>query len=260
MGIFGRALRESLRDDISTAAAGVTFYALLAFFPVVGAFVSLYGLFADIAAAREHLAYLSGVLPEGVLRFVGDEMIRAASMHPSKLSLAFGLGLVLSIVSANAGVQALIGGLNLAYEQKETRGFLAYYLLSLSITVGALAIFIGAFVILVVIPKVSWLFGSNLLRWPLLWTGTAAALSGIYRYGPNRGTRPKRYVLPGSLTASTLWLFVSLAFTWYVANFAQYDLTYGSLGAMVGFMMWIWLGQVVVLFGAELNAEVERQC
>ena len=256
--LFIRTLRKSLRDEISNAAAGVTFYTLLAFFPVVGALVSLYGLFADISMATKHLYYLSGVLPEGVLQFVGDEMVRAAPPHPSQLSLAFALGLLLSITGANAGVQALINGLNLAYQQKETRGFLRYNARSLAITLGLLLILILAFAILITAPTVPGPFGANVLRWPLLWTGAVAALAGLYRYGPNRGTRIRRRVLPGSLVASTLWLLVSLVFTFYVANYAQYDRTYGSLGAMVGFMMWLWLGAIVILFGAEFNAEVER--
>ena len=260
MRLIARALRASFRDDISTAAAGVTFYALLAFFPVVGAFVSLYGLFADIKTAREHLAYLGGFLPDGVLTFVGDEMVRAATTHPSKLGIAFAVGLLLSITSANAGVQALISGINVAYEQKETRSFIRYNLRSLAITLVSLGIFLVAFMLLIVLPAVPWQFGPNLLRWPLLWAGLTAALMAIYRYGPNRGKQHGRRVMPGSFVAASLWLLASLIFTWYVSNFAQYDRTYGSLGAMVGFMMWIWIGQWVVLFGAELNAEVEQKC
>jgi hypothetical protein len=119
--LFIRTLRRSLRDEISNAAAGVTFYTLLAFFPVVGALVSLYGLFADISMATKHLDYLSGVLPEGVLRFVGDEMVRAATTHPA-IESGFARPRAVDH-GANAGVQALVNGLNLAYQQKETRGF-----------------------------------------------------------------------------------------------------------------------------------------
>jgi len=119
--MFKRAAHEFLADDIPTVAAGATFYVLLAFFPTIVAFVSLYGLFADVHTANEHLAYLRGFLPRDVLRFVGDEMIRVTATHPSKLSWAFLLSLVISIWSANAGVSSLITGLNVAYEQKETR-------------------------------------------------------------------------------------------------------------------------------------------
>jgi len=263
-GLFGRAAREFLDDDIPTVAAGATFYILLAFFPAVAAFVSLYGLFADIHAAREHLSYLRGILPIDVLRFVGDEMIRVTSTHPSKLSGAFVLSLLILLWSANAGVSAIISGLNVAYEQKETRGFVTSNLLSLALTVGALLAAIGTFVLLVAVPVAETRVGMSgidvleLLRWPLLFVGSVAALAVIYRYGPNRKRYKRRHVLLGSLFASLLWLLMSLGFSWYLGSFAHYDRTYGSLGTMVAFLMWIWLGLIVILFGAELNAEMER--
>ena len=263
-GVFGRAAREFLDDDIPTVAAGATFYFLLAFFPAVAAFVSLYGLFADIHAAREHLSYLRGILPIDVLRFVGDEMMRVVSVHDSKLSGAFLLSLVISLWSANAGIGSLISGLNVAYEQKETRGLVLTNLLSLGLTVGALIASMAAFVLLVAVPAVETKLGVKgvdileLLRWPLLFVGSVAALAVIYRYGPDRKRHSRRHVLLGALVASLLWLLMSLAFSWYLGSFAHYDRTYGSLGTMVGFLMWIWLGLIVILFGAELNAEVEK--
>jgi membrane protein len=262
--VFGRAAREFLDDDIPTVAAGATFYFLLAFFPAVAAFVSLYGLFADIHAAREHLSYLRGILPIDVLRFVGDEMMRVVSVHDSKLSGAFLLSVVISLWSANAGIGSLISGLNVAYEQKETRGLVMTSLLSLGLTVGALIVSMAAFVLLVAVPAVETKLGVKgvdileLLRWPLLFVGSVAALAVIYRYGPDRKRHSRRHVLLGALVASLLWLLMSLAFSWYLGSFAHYDRTYGSLGTMVGFLMWIWLGLIVVLFGAELNAEVEK--
>ena len=263
-GVFSRAAREFLADDIPTVAAGATFYILLAFFPAVAAFVSLYGLFADIPAAREHLSYLRGILPADVLRFVGDEMVRAVSTHQSKLGGAFILSLLVSLWSANAGISALISGLNVAYEQKETRGYVMTNLLSLALTVGALIVSMCAFVLLVAVPAVETTLGLSgfdileLLRWPLLFIGSVAALAAIYRYGPARKRYRRRHVLLGAMVGSLLWLLMSLAYSWYLGSFAHYDRTYGSLGTMVGFLMWIWLGLIVILFGAELNAEIEK--
>ena len=262
--IFRNAAREFIVDDIPTVAAGATFYILLAFFPAVAAFVSLYGLVADIHTAREHLSYLRGFLPVDVLRFVGDEMIRVTSTHTSKLSGAFVLGLLISLWSANAGISALITGLNVAYEQKETRGFVMTHLLSLLLTMGALIAAVGTVVLLVAVPAVESSLGVSkldilqMLRWPLLFLGSVAALAAIYRYGPNRKRYKRRRVLFGAMVASFVWLIMSLGFSWYVGTFAHYDRTYGSLGTMVGFLMWIWLGLMVILFGAELNAEMEK--
>jgi membrane protein len=261
--IFVRATREFFRDEIPNVAAGVAFYLLLAFFPGVAALVSLYGFFADIGTAREQLSYLAGILPGDVLRFVGDEMIRATTTHPSRLSAAFVFGLLVSTWSANAGVQSILSAMTVAYERKETRGWFHLTLLSLTITVAG---FIAAIVVVamgVLIPAAEAQLGVSLtlpafLRWPLLFAGNVVVLLVFYRYGPNRRPDDQCSVLPGSLLAGGVWLGVSLLFSWYVAHYAHYDRTYGSLGTIVGFMMWLWLGTMVVLFGAELNAEVER--
>jgi membrane protein len=262
--LFG-VVREFLDDQIPRVAAGVTFYVLLAFFPAVAAFVSLYGLFADIHTALVHLAYLRDILPGESLRFVGDEMIRLTTAHPSQLSAAFVLSLVFSIWSANAGVMSLIEGLNVAYDRKESRGLVRLYLFSLAMTAGGLIVCIGAFIIVVAIPIAETALGLPLLslsaaaRWPVLEAVTAAAFAFIYRYGPDRPRHAYISVLPGSIVASLAWLVGSILFSHYVADFAQYDKTYGSLGAIIAFMVWIWLGLMVVLFGAELNAGLEQR-
>ena len=258
-----RAAREFLNDDIPSVAAGATFYVLLAFFPTVAVFVSLYGLFADIQTAREHLSYLRGFLPRDVLNFVGDEMIRVTTTHSSKLSGAFILSLAISIWSANAGVSSLITGLNISYEQRETRGFFRVHLLSLTITVGAILAAIAAFVLVVAIPLAESFLGLSSLdlpifRWPLLFAGSVALVAVLFRYGPDCKPGGKRRVFLGAIFASAVWLLGSLGFSWYLRNFGNYDRAYGSLGTLMGFMMWIWLGLMVILFGAELNAEIER--
>src|SRR5260221_8510640 len=233
--IFVRAAREFLKDDIPTVAAGVTFYLLLAFFPGVAALVSLYGLIGDIGSARADLSYFMGILPDDVLRFVGDEMIRATTTHPSQLSATFVFSLLLSIWSSNAGVQALLSGMTVAYELKETRGWIRMTLLSLTITVAGFAVAIAIVGAGVLIPTAQSSLGlslpfSAILRWPVLLAGNVAVLVVFYRYGPDRKTGDRCSVLPGSFFAGAVWLAVSLLFSWYVANYAHYDRTYGSLG------------------------------
>jgi len=262
--MFTRAVKEFLHDDIPTVAAGATFYVLLAFFPTIAAFASLYGLFEDIGTAREHLSYLRGFLPRDVLTFVGDEMIRVTTTHSTRLSGTFILSLVISVWSANAGVSSLITGLNVAYEQHETRSFIWVHLLSLAMTMGAILAAIVAFVTVIVVPLAQMFLGLTgfdiltLFRWPLLFAGSTALIAVLFRYGPNCQPGGRRHVLLGAVFASAVWLLGSLAFSWYLRNFGHYDRTYGSLGALMGFMMWVWLGIMVILFGAELNAEIER--
>jgi membrane protein len=259
-----RAGNEFMEDNIMNIAAAATFYILLGFFPAVAAFVSLYGLFAKIESVRAHLSYLAGFLPESVLLFVGNEMARLTTAHPSQLSGTFFLSLAFWIWSANAGVMSLIAGLNVAYEERENRSFIGARLVSLAITMGALAVSMGAVFLFLALPLMQTALGLNSLhllrvfRWPVIYIGTLIVLSAMYAYGTSGKPRGQRRVLPGALLASTAWLGCSFAFSWYVANYAHYDETYGSLAAVVGFLIWIWLGLLVILFGAELNCELER--
>ena len=263
--ILMRTWQEFINDRIPAVAGSVAYFSLLALFPALAAFVSLYGLFSDVSAVREQLTALAGILPRDALVFFGDQMLRLAEGRESRLGLAFLISLLLSILSANAGIKALFDGLNVAYEEKEKRGFLRLNGLSLLFTLGAVLFMVIATATVVALPAVLLLLGYTgrdpmwMLRWPLLLAMVIAALAVLYRYGPSRALARWQWVSWGSVVAALLWIFVSMAFSWYVANFSHYDRTYGSLGAVIGFMTWIWLTIITVLFGAELNAEIEHQ-
>ena len=264
--VLWRTWREFVDDNILTVAGGVAFFTVLAVFPGIAAFVSFYGMFGDVAGAEEDLNELRGLLPADALRFIGDEMARIAAAHPASLSATFVGGALVSIWSANAGVKALMAGLNVAYEEREKRGLVWLNLISLTFTVGALVALTSALLVLVAMPVLlelarldprSSLWGW--LRWPILLILAAAALSVFYRFGPSREHARWRWVNLGSLAAAVLWLGMSALFSWYVGHVAHLDLAYGSIGAIIGFMTWIWLSVIVVLAGAELNAELEHQ-
>jgi membrane protein len=263
--VLKRTWRSFNRDGIPAAAAGATFFALLALFPALGVMVSLYGLFGDVAKAQQEIAALAGVLPGGALSVLGDQMNRLAAAPQASLSLTFAATFVASVWSANAGTKAVIAGLNTAYEEQEGRKFIGLNLLSLSFTLGGVVLALAGMTAIVAAPAtldllhLSHLRGISLLRWPVLLAVVILTLSVLYRYGPCRPRARWRWVTPGGVAAAIGWLGMSLAFSLYVENFGHYDRTYGSLGAIVGFMTWIWLSLVVVLFGAELNAELERQ-
>lgn len=263
--ILWRTWNEFNKDRITAVAGGVTFFCLLAVFPAIAAFVALYGLFSDVNSARQQLDLLAGLLPPDALSFVGDQMIRVASQKNGGLGLAFAVSLLLSLWSANAGVKALIDGLNIAYEETERRGLVRLNLISLAFTVGGLLFLLAVLGAVVAVPVVFGLLGYSgtnlmaLLRWPLLLAVVVAVLEVLYRFGPSRESPRWRWVSWGSLAAAVLWLVASMAFSFYVANFGHYDRTYGSLGAVVGFMTWLWISMIVVLLGAELNAEIEHQ-
>jgi membrane protein len=265
--ILWRTYEEFNKDRIMSVAAGVTYYALLAVFPAIAALVSIYGLFADPGTIQDHLNTLSGVLPGGALDIIREQVIRIASQGGGTLGFGFIFGLGLSLWSSNAGMKAIFDALNIVYGEEEKRSFIKLNLLSLSFTLGAIAFILIALAGIIVLPIVlsfiglgsgtEWLV--SLARWPILLIGVVSGLSLIYRFGPSRDKAEWRWVTPGGIVAAVLWLAVSMLFSWYVANFGSYNETYGSLGAVIGFMTWIWLSTIVVLLGAEINAEMEHQ-
>jgi membrane protein len=265
--ILWRTYEEFNKDRIMSVAAGVTYYALLALFPAIAALVSIYGLFADPNTIQDHLNTLSGVLPGGALDIIREQVIRIASQGSGTLGFGFVFGLGLSLWSANAGMKAIFDALNIVYGEEEKRSFIKLNLLSLSFTLGAIAFILIALAGIIVLPIVLTFIGLgsgtewlvSLARWPILLIGVIFGLSLIYRFGPSRDKAEWRWVTPGGIVAAVLWLVVSMLFSWYVANFGSYNETYGSLGAVIGFMTWIWLSTIVVLLGAEINAEMEHQ-
>lgn len=265
--IFKRTYTEISDDRLLAVAAGVTFYVLLAVFPTISAFVSLYGLIADRATLAEHISLLAGIVPAGGVEIIGEQLARLTSGEEAALGFAFFFSLGLAVWSANAGAKALFDALNVIYDETEKRSFVRLNLLSLTFTGGALIFLALGLVAVAVVPAVIQALGLQsvterllaVLRWPALFLMASFALSLLYRYGPSRAEARWRWLTLGSVLAAALWIGASLLFSWYAANFASYNETYGTLGAAVGFMTWIWLSTAIVLVGAELNAETEHQ-
>lgn len=247
-------------------AAGVVFYALLAIFPAITAFVSFYGLFANAGAVQDHLAVLANFLPSGGLTIVQEQIERITS-KPSGLSVGFAVGLLIALWSANAGVKAMMDALNVIVRQNERRSFGRLNLLSLSFTVGAIAFVMLAVGAVVAFPLLMSAFGWKdfmdtatwLVRWPLLFALLAGTLMVFYRFGPSREVSPRWWLSPGALVAALLWLVGSASLSFYLSNFADYNAIYGSLGAAIGLMMWMWLSTIVVLLGAQLDTVIDRK-
>jgi membrane protein len=263
--ILRRTLSEFNEDRIPAVAAGSTFFALLALFPALGVFVSLYGLVGDLGGAAREIAEFQGVLPQGGVSVLGDQVARLAAASHASLGVAFFVSLLLSVWSANAGMKGLIAGLNVAYEAREKRNFFTLNLLSLAFTAGGIAFAMAAMAAIAAAPEVlAWLHlealqSASLLRWPVMLVVTALVLSVLYRFAPCRHGARWRWITPGGALAAVIWMAMSVAFSFYVAHFGRYDRTYGSLGAIVGFMTWIWLSLTIVLAGAEFNSELESQ-
>lgn len=265
--IFWRVYVEIGDDRLIAVAAGVTFYALLAIFPTIGAFVSLYGIVNDPGTVEQQLSLLYGVLPTGGIDIIREQLTRVSTQNETALGFGFLFGLGLALWSANAGMKAVFDALNVVYNEREKRSFFKLNLISLSFTFGAILFVVTAISAVIVMPAVIDFLGLRaategwlqFLRWPLLVVVSAFMIALIYRFGPSRETARWRWVTWGSAFATVMWLGCSALFSWYVASFGNYNETYGSLGAVIGFMTWIWLSTVILLVGAEINAEMEHQ-
>ncbi len=250
-----------------STSGGVAFFAVLAVFPGIAALVSLYGIFADASTIGNHLIFLSGILPGGVLALVADQITLITRQADNTLGMAFLVGLAVALASANSGMAALFDALNVVYDEKEKRSLVRFYATTFLFTLAGIVFVIVAVAGVVVVPLVlkfvglptmtEWLLA--ILRWPILLVTIVTSLALIYRYGPSRNDARWRWVTWGSIAAALLWIAASMLFSWYVATFDSYNRTYGSLGAGVGFMVWLWISTVIVLLGGELNAEMEHQ-
>jgi membrane protein len=254
-------------DRILALAAGSTYYVLLAIFPAIAALVAIYGFFADPNDIARQLNSMQGLLPGGALDVVGGQMKRVASQNNGALSNALIVGVLVALWSANSGVKALFDSLNQVYGEKEKRGFIKLNLVTLAFTVGSIVFLIVAIAVVIALPVALNHIGLSStvavvakgVRWPLLLIAIAIALAVLYRFGPSRDRAKWRWVSWGSVCAAVLWIAASILFSWYVSNFGSYNKTYGSLGAIIGFMVWIWISMIVVLLGAELDSEMEHQ-
>jgi membrane protein len=265
--VFVRTYREIQDDRLLALAAGVAFYSLVSLFPAIAAGVSSYALFANVGTISKHLSIASDIVPAGSLDLLGEEIARIAAKSDGRLTVGFLLGLGIALWSANAGMKAIFDALNIIYDEEEKRGIIWLNVVSLFFTVCAIAAVGLAISLVVVFPLFLAAFGPTsldlpivrYLRWPVMFALMILGLSVLYRYGPSRRLAKWRWLSVGSVFAAIAWLAMSLLFSWYLGNFANYNATYGALGAVVGLMMWMWLSIIVVLVGAELNSEIEHQ-
>jgi membrane protein len=265
--ILVRTYYEIQEDRLLALAAGVSFYSLLSLFPGLAAGVSVYALFADPAMISRHLSVGTGLVPAETLDLLTTEISRIAAKSDGKLTFGFILGLTIALWSANAGMKAIFDAFNIIYDEQEKRDLIRLNVVSLFCTVSALAGIGVAFALVVIFPLILSALGLTsidapmiaFLRWPLMFVLIIIALAVLYRYGPSRRIAKWRWISVGSVFAGLAWLAGSSLFSWYLGNFANYNATYGALGAVAGLMMWMWLSTIVALVGAELNSEIEHQ-
>jgi membrane protein len=251
---------------IMSLAAGVAFFSLLAIFPAIAALVSLYGLFANTSSISGDLEQLAGVLPTGVIDVVKDQLMHLSQQPRGTLGFALAISVAGSLWSANSGVKALIDALNAVRGESERRSFVKLNAISLAFTTAAILFVILAMIAVVIVPIVLNFLAFNqampaliaTLRWPAILLPMVLGLALFYRYGPCYRWSGRHWLTWGSVFAAVVWLAASCLFSWYTAQFGSFNKTYGSLGAVIGFLTWIWISSIIILVGAELDSAIAR--
>ncbi|HEY0269722.1 MAG TPA: YihY/virulence factor BrkB family protein [Sphingomonas sp.] len=262
-----RTWNETNDDNISLLAAGVAFYNFLAFVPLLASFVLVYGIIGNPADVARQMSVLMRILPEDAGRIVTAQVTSLTATPVARTTLGLILAILLALYGAMRGATSIIGALNITYGEHEKRSIVHTTLLSLAFTVGAVvaatiaSIAIGAMGLIgsvIQLPK-----AAGPLITTMLWAGTAlvasVVIAVVYRYGPDRSNARWTWLTPGAVFASVGALLASFLFGFYVSHFAGYNATYGALGAVVSFLMWLYVTAFVLLLGAELNAEIEHQ-
>jgi membrane protein len=265
--LLSRTWREARDDNAGFLAAGVAFYAFLAFVPLLAAAVLIYGLVADPQTVAAHIGRLFATLPRDAASLIADQLKSLAGSPRSGKGWGLALALLLALYGASKGASGIVTALNIAYEVKETRSFVRTALLSLAMTVGGLLVILLAVAVISLTAAVESLLPGasgivHFLVQAVSWLAAAAAVSVAlalaYRHAPNRPGARWRWITPGSAAAALLWLLASLGFGLYVSHFGHYNATYGSLGGVIVFLTWLDLSAYILIAGGELNCELEK--
>ena len=263
-----RTWREATQDNLSLIAAGVTFYAFLTIVPLLGSLVLVYGLVADPATVVRNMQGLTSVMPADAARLIGEQLMQVVQTAGSKKGFGLLVALGIALYGATKGMGAIVTAMNIAYDEEETRGFVKTTLLTLAMTFGAVLVGIVAILAVSAMGAIERLLPTSTpfvhtAVTVALWLFAAALMSGaiaaVYRYAPARDKAQWKWLSAGSIFATLLIVAATLGFGFYVSNFGSYNATYGSLGAVIVLLTWLNLSAYILLFGAELNAELEHQ-
>jgi membrane protein len=263
--IAKRTMKSIKEDQVPLLSAGVAFYALLALFPLVIAAVSIYGLVADPKTVQGQIANLTKLLSPETASLVGNQLVEVTNGAGGALGLATVIGILTALWSASSGMKALITGVNLAYDESETRKFVKLRGLAVLFTLGAMVLMGIALAAIVGYPPIAdnlptvlrWLVA--VIRFLILGGLLVVALAVVYRFAPDRDEPRWSWVSAGSVVATLLWVVATIGFALYATFFGNYNKTYGALAGVIILMFWLFLSAFVVLVGAELNTEMELQ-
>jgi membrane protein len=260
--------KEAGKDNITLVAAGVAFYAFSALVPLLTAFVLTYGLVAEPSSVVSHTQMLTNAMPRESAGIIGEQLKSMSESAGAKTGFALLIALLIAIYGASKGAGSLMTGLNIAWGTKESRGFVKRTLVAIGLVTGSVVAMVGAILAMSVMnfmeelmPALGGLghFIVKLLSFALAAVLVMAVLAAVYRYGPDRPNAKWKWVTPGSIVATIVWVLATIGFGFYVSNFGSYNATYGSLGAVIVFLTWLYLTAYIILLGAEMNAVLEQE-
>ena len=266
--IAKRTYKRVWDDNVGLVAAGVAFYSFFALLSLLGLIVLAYGFVADPATVIEHVWSLTAVLPGDVAKIIGDQLMTSVEASKGTKGLGILLAFLVATYGGTNGAAAIITALNIAYEEKEKRSLFRFYLLAVGLTLGALVVALCAIggtaaiaFLQKLLPKASnlALIAGKFAGYLLLVLFAALVASVLYRVGPSREDARWKWITPGSAFAAVTWLLLTVAFGFYVGHFTNYHASYGSLGAVVALLTWIYFSAYAFIIGAELNSEIEHQ-
>ena len=266
--IAARTYTRTWDDNIGLVASGVAFYGFFALLSVLGTIVFLYGLFAEPSTVVGHMHTLTAILPASIAALIGEQLMNAVQSSGSTKGFGILVGFGVALYGGTNGAAAILTALNIAYEEKEKRSLVRFYLISLGMAVAAIGLALLAIAATAIIAFVQSQLPDagralnvvgDVVGYVALALVASAIAATLYRFGPSREDARWRWITPGSLFAAVTWLLLSALFAFYLSNLTDYSSTYGSLGAVVGLLTWLYLSAYVFLIGAELNSEIEHQ-
>lgn len=261
-----RTVRGAAEDDYGMAASAIAFSSFLALLPLLGAVALIYGILTPPERVVENIRALLFILPDDARRFVGDWLVETITRREGR-GVGLAIAVAVALLSALRAGRSIIGGLNIASDVDHRRGFLRRRLVALAIVSSGAALLLGA---LLAISALAWIeralpaalapilpslrFGF----WTVAGIGTVIALAFVYRFAPNRPAPGWRWIAPGAVAATLLWLVATSAFGAYLGSFGGTARTYGSIGAIIVLQLWLFVSGFVLLLGAKLNTELMR--
>lgn len=266
--VLRRTVQQTGEDNLDIVAAGVAFYGFLALIPLLAAMVLTYGLIVAPAEAARHIRELAVMVPAEALTIIDDQLRGIVTAAQAKKGIGLAIALAVALFGAMKGAGAIITALNIAYGETETRGIIRTTFMKILLVVGAVALAAT----LVIAASVTAFFNRlvqdfgpvairtiGILSWLAAATIVSLGIALLYRFAPARRAAKWRWITPGSIFALLGLIAATAGFAFYATNFAGYNATYGALGSVVVLLMWLYIAAFVLMLGAELNAELERQ-